>query len=157
MIPALSKDALHQLDLMLPVLQAAPWEGICDLWEMIEADLGVAGRAWLGRNDRYFLLTRLLHRMDAFHPWLYARCREVEADPDGYLDLWAREHYKSTIITFAGAIQEIARNPEITIGITKMVRSGVLSRMRDVSPTASRNESTFTTTTVAIANPNVKR
>ena len=133
MIPALSKDALHQLDLMLPVLQAAPWEGICDLWEMIEADLGVAGRAWLGRNDRYFLLTRLLHRMDAFHPWLYARCREVEADPDGYLDLWAREHYKSTIITFAGAIQEIARNPEITIGIfshTKPVARKFLGQIK---------------------------
>ena len=133
MIPALSKDALHQLDLMLPVLQAAPWEGICDLWEMIEADLGIAGRAWLGRNDRYFLLTRLLHRMDAFHPWLYARCREVEADPDGYLDLWAREHYKSTIITFAGAIQEIARNPEITIGIfshTKPVARKFLGQIK---------------------------
>lgn len=133
MIPALSKEAIHQLDLLRPVLQAAPWEQICDLWEMIEADLGVAGRAWLGRNDRYFLLTRLLHRMDAFHPWLYARCREVEADPDGYLDLWAREHYKSTIITFAGAIQEIARNPEITIGIfshTKPVARKFLGQIK---------------------------
>ncbi len=105
------------LDQLAPDLQTAKFEHICDLWEIVESDQGMAGRAWLGRNDRYYLLTRLLHRFDAVHPWLYARCREVEADPDGYLDLWFREGYKSTIITFAGIIQEIIRDPEITIGI----------------------------------------
>ncbi len=114
---ALAEPVLQGLRGLRPVLQAAPFHGICELWEMVEAEFGAAGRAWLGRNDRYYMLVRMLHRSDAFHPWLYARCREVEAAPDGYLDLWAREHYKSTIITFAGAIQEIARNPEITIGI----------------------------------------
>lgn len=99
------------------LLQAAPFDAVFDLWDMVEAKYGDHGMAWLGRNDRFYLLVRLLHRLDAVHPWLYARCREVEKEPDGYLDLWAREHYKSTIITFAGIIQEVLRDPEITVVI----------------------------------------
>ncbi len=59
--------------------------------------------ALLGGNDRFFLLTGLLNRPDAIHPWLYDRAREIEFSPDGHLDLWARGHYKAVDVNEAVA------------------------------------------------------
>lgn len=84
---------------------------------------------WLGRNDLFYLLVRLLRRNDANDDWLFARMREVEASPNDHLDLWAREHYKSTVITFALTIQDILKDPEVTVGIfshTRPVAKGFL-------------------------------
>jgi len=73
-------------------------------------------------NDLFYLLLVACKRYDVDDDWIFDRCREVEADPDGYLDLWSRAHYKSTIITFALTIQNILRNPEETFGIFSHTR-----------------------------------
>lgn len=85
-------------------------------------DAQLAALAELGRRDLFFLLTRLLRRTDADCDWVFERCREVQASPDGMLDLWAREHYKSTIITFGQTVRDILNDPEVTVGIFSHTR-----------------------------------
>lgn len=82
------------------------------------------------------MLTAGLNRADVTHPWLLARCKEVQENPNGFLDLWARDHRKSTIITYALSIQDIlsshGENPDpkwngIEVGI------GLFSSTRPLS------------------------
>ena len=96
--------------------------------------------AELGRNDLFFLLTRLLGRADANRSWVFNRCREVQAAPDGHLDLWSREHYKSTIITFALTVQDILRDPEVTVGIFSHTRPVAKGFLRQIKQEFERNE-----------------
>lgn len=49
----------------------------------------------LCRTDLFFLMLHILDRKDIDHDWLYARCMDVQNNPDGYLDLWARFHWKA--------------------------------------------------------------
>lgn len=87
---------------------------------------------WLGRNDLFYLMVRLLRREDVNNPFLFERCREVQANPDGYLDLWAREHGKSSLITFGLTIQDILRDPEITVGIFSHTRGIAKAFLRQI-------------------------
>lgn len=48
------------------------------------------------------------------------------------LDLWAREHYKTTIISFAKTIQDILNDPEITVGIFSHTRPIAKSLLRQI-------------------------
>lgn len=110
------------------------------LYNRIGEKGGVHDLRFLACNDLYFLLTRLLNRRDADHPWLYERIREFESAPDGRLDLWARGHYKSSIITFAGTIQEILRDPEITVGIFSHTRPIATNFVRQIKTEFESND-----------------
>ena len=80
--------------------------------EMSHAEMTATLRD-LYRNDLYALLRYGMNRVDmeavANPDWLLDRCREVQANPDGYIDLWAREHFKSSIITTGLTIQTILK------------------------------------------------
>lgn len=94
----------------------------------------------LCKRDLYFLLTRVLHREDARCDFVFGRCREVQADPNGYLDLWFREGYKSTIITFALTIQDILNNPEITVCILSFNRPIAKQFLRQIKREFENNQ-----------------
>lgn len=80
--------------------------------------------------DLYFLLRFGLNRAFVDNDWWFDRCREVQFAPDGYLDLWAREHGKSSVITVALTIFDILRDPEITVGIFSHTRAIAKSFLR---------------------------
>jgi len=94
------------------------------------------------RRDLFFLLFVVCRRQDMGKQWLLDRCKDVQAHPDGMLDLWAREHYKSTIITFGKTIQDILRSHgddpftsrEETFGIfshTRPIAKGFLKQIKN--------------------------
>jgi hypothetical protein len=114
----------------LPKLDCA---GTHDWYDAHLRGLSPQEQAFLACNDRYFLLTGVLNRPDVKHSWLFERCREVERAPDGHLDLWSRYHYKSSIITFAGVIQEILCDPDLTVAIfshTKPIAKAFLVQIK---------------------------
>jgi len=105
------------------------------LYQEVLGDADHGAMRELCQKDLFFLLSVGCKRPDIGNKdWLYARCREVEASPNGHLDLWAREHYKSTIITFGKSIQDILIDPDHTlIGIfshSRPIAKGFLEQIK---------------------------
>ena len=94
----------------------------------------------LAKTDLFFLLVFVCNRPDADNDWVFARCREVQAEPDGCLDLWSRGHYKSSIITFALTIQDIINDPELTFGIFSHTRPIAKQFLRQIKRELETNE-----------------
>jgi hypothetical protein len=73
--------------------------------------------------DLFFIVQFVLKIPIANHPFVVRMCREVEDGPQDYtLDVWAREHFKSSIITIAETIQYVLGHPNDAVGIFSYVR-----------------------------------
>jgi predicted phage terminase large subunit-like protein len=94
----------------------------------------------LAMKDLFYLLVFVLRRRDLDKDWLFDRCRDVQRSPDGHMDLWAREHYKSTIITFGMTIQDILNDPEVTVGIFSHSRPIAKGFLRQIMREFTENE-----------------
>lgn len=72
--------------------------------------------------------------------WVFQRCREVQQSPNGFIDIWSREHWKSSIITFGKTIQDIlashGQDPlideELTFGIFSYNRPAAKKFLRQI-------------------------
>lgn len=95
----------------------------------------------LCRRDLFYLMTRALHRKDIDHDWLFARCEELRKNPNGYLDLWGRDHRKSSCITFGLTIQDILNNPEITVCILSHTKPIARAFLRQIKAEFELNQS----------------
>ena len=96
-------------------------------------------------NDLFFVLYFIVRPFSpgdeekANHPLVVKMCNEVQDGQKDYtLDVWAREHFKTSIITIAETIQYTLGNPEASTGIFAYARPAAkkfLYSIRDVFQT----------------------
>ena len=110
-----------------------PIPGVQYKHDYVQAAKNIATGKWDDRatyralilNDLFFIVQFILKIPPkvANHPFVIQMCREVEEGPvDFTLDVWAREHFKSSIITIAETIQYTLANPEKVTAIFSYVR-----------------------------------
>jgi hypothetical protein len=72
---------------LIEKVRAGDFDTACRFYDKIVPQLEPAEQALLVANDRFFLMSEVLGRKkikpSLRHPWMYARCREVEAKSDG--------------------------------------------------------------------------
>ena len=151
MLPEVSKIVLSETANAEAAYQFANWAQTADYSKVVKAyadchndpNVDDSFIRTLGQLDRYYLGVFLCNRHDMLHPWIYERCREVESDRDSHLDLWARFHYKSSIITFLGCVQEVLCDPDITIGILSFSAKQAKPFLRQVMHEFEGNEKLY--------------
>ena len=74
-------------------------------------------------DDLWFVLYFVMGVKIANHPWVVNSAREIESGPKDFtLDVWSREHFKSSLLTKAETIQDSLKDPEDSTGVFSAVR-----------------------------------
>jgi len=67
--------------------------------------------------DLWFFVYFVMKNPLANHPFVVEACKEIENETGDSLEVWARDHLKTTIISIARSCQKILNDPERRIGI----------------------------------------
>ena len=83
----------------LPLLESwrELYAGYDDMIACVDAISSLDDLRFLARYNLYFLLTGLIGKKHMISKWANARCKDCCNEPNGQIQLWSREHYKSSI------------------------------------------------------------
>lgn len=87
----------------------------------------------MDKEDLFFLMYFTLNIVTINDPWLVEKIYDVQDNHDGTLDLWSRDTYKSTIMTFSLPIFEMLKNPEarqVIFSNTRVMAKKFLRRIK---------------------------
>ena len=92
-------------------------------------------------KDLFFVVLFVMGIEKANHPFVVERCKAVQnGDRTDTLDIWARYHYKSVIITIAETIQYSLKKPEHCTGIHCYVRPLAKKFLESIKQTFETSE-----------------
>lgn len=95
----------------------------------------------LAVNDNWWLMYFGMRKAHAHRPFVVHAANEVQRGPKSKtLDIWAREHFKSTIITHTETIQDILYDPNERIAIFSYTATAALVFYREIRFELESNE-----------------
>lgn len=74
------------------------------------------------QDDLWFFVYFAMKNPLANHPFIVEACKEIQAEDGDSLEVWARDHLKTTIISVGRQCQKVLNDPERRILITSAVR-----------------------------------
>jgi len=93
---------------------------------------------WMAEQDLFFLCYFILD-LPVNDPFLIARIYEVQNKHHFTVDLWSREHFKSSILSYALTIWQLIHNPEERICIFSHTRVMAKNHLRRIKQTLEQN------------------